>query len=143
MKLRALLFDDDATIRRKLAEDQRSGRLLSGRQMSLQDRFRRWASSDLGTALLTALLPLWWIGGCLVANACVDSILLWTLVAFFAVPGMGGIVFGVALGYAVTHGTALAVSPVFVVGCSISALIFGRVGYVLAVLGRLPGTKAA
>jgi hypothetical protein len=119
--------------------------------MSLQHRFRQWAFSDLGTAVLSALLPLWCIGGCLVAGACVDRyqrrrrlfILLWILVAFFAVPVMGGIVFGVALGYAITHGTALAVSPAFVIGCSISALFFGRVGYVMAFLGWLPGTKAA
>ena len=118
--------------------------------MSLQDRLRQWVSSDLGTALLTALLPLWVIGGGLIVSACSDRqqrrrrlfILLWTLAAFFAVPAMGGMVFGVALGYAITHGTALAVSPTFVIGCSVSALLFGRVGYVFAVLGRLPGTKA-
>jgi hypothetical protein len=97
--------------------------------MSLQDRFRQWAASDLDTALLTSLLPLWCIEGCLAAGSWVDRhqrrrrlfILLWTLAAFFAVPVIGGIIFGVALGYAITHGTVLAVSSQFVVGSSFSA----------------------
>ena len=69
-------------------------------------------------------------------------VLFWTGTAFFIVPVIGGIAFGAALGYSITHGMPLALAPEFLIGCSVAALVVGRVGYVLAVLGCLPGAKA-
>jgi hypothetical protein len=93
-------------------------------------------------------LPIYVIAGCLAAGAVSNAqqrrrrswILFWTVAAFFLVPCVGGVAWGSALGYAVTHGTAPFLGADFAVGCSIAALVVGRLGYVLGMLGWLPGT---
>ena len=111
----------------------------------------RFNLAGLSSALLMTLFPLWITAGWLATAACASSdqrrrrvfILLWTIAAFFLVPVVGGVIFGASTGYAFTHGTAPIVSTEFAVGCSIAALFVGRAGYVLGVLGWLPGTKPA
>jgi hypothetical protein len=94
-------------------------------------------------------LPMWMIAGCLASGAFSSPehrrrrvfILLWTAAAFFAVPCVGGVAWGAAVGYAITHGTSSLLGEQFVIGCSIAALVVGRFGYVLGMLGWLPGTQ--
>jgi hypothetical protein len=115
----------------------------------MKNPFAHSKLSGLGAALLMVPLPLWLIAGGLVAGTFSNPeqrrrrifILLWTAIAFFAVPIMGGVAYGAVLGYAITHGTTPILTEQFAVGCSIAALALGRVGYVLSALGWLPGTQ--
>jgi hypothetical protein len=109
--------------------------------------YSRW--NGLGTALLMVPLPLYVTAACLAVGAVSSPqqrrrrvwILFWTVAAFFFVPCVSGMVWGATLGYSITQGTSAILGTDFVICCSIAALVVGRVGYVLGMLGWLPGTQ--